>query len=92
MIVGWVLTHPNLAVFEKALKMYDKIEQYNPQAPESSLYKRSLIDAYLEEEYIEQYQKIGESGQKVKVYIYHKDKGEIGEEIQGGDWLNRKRI
>ena len=42
-LVGWVLTHPDPAVFKDKLEHYDVIEDYYPDRPEDSYYLRKSM-------------------------------------------------
>merc|ERR1712159_76589 len=72
-IVGWVLTHPDQSVFEQKLAHYDRIEGYNSSDPNAGYYKRDITEAILEREVrAGQKEQIGDPGQSVEVYIYHR--------------------
>jgi len=91
-VVGWVLTHADPQVFEEKLKDYDRIEGYNSKDPDSGYYKRDVTQAILNEELrAGQVQKIGEAGETVRVFIYHRTNAVLDVAVPDGDWLKRTR-
>jgi len=47
----------------------------------------------LENEHLEQFDRIGEAGERVQVYMYHRDNIDFTgkEEVPEGDWMKRVR-
>ena len=91
-VVGWVLTHEDPQVFAQKLASYDAIEGFNPQTPEGGLYERTVTSAYLENQVREgQQQHIGEPGEAVQVYMYHRTDPCLDSPVPEGDWLQRVR-
>lgn len=91
-VVGWVLSHKDPQIFAEKLASYDAIEGFNRQTPEGGFYKRTVTSAYLENQVREgQQQQIGDPGDAVQVYMYHRTDPCLESPVPAGDWLARVR-
>lgn len=93
-IIGWVLTCSDPNMWKEKLNSFDRIEGYNEDNPSRSLYMRSITsDVYLLDEIYgdDENIAIGESGDQITAYIYHRDECDKTHKIPSGDWLLRER-
>lgn len=89
-VVGWVLTCDSETDFEKKLSLFDEIEEYYEDDPESSEYLRAIADACLGDPRMSVGgRSLGEEGSVVKAYVYHNPNCAKDRPILSGDWLQR---
>lgn len=91
-VIGWVLSHRSPEVFAEKLALYDHIEQFNPQNPSESYYKRTTTTACLLKDLRDgQQEQIGEPGDTLEAFLYHRTDACLDVPVPGGDWLKRVR-
>lgn len=91
-VVGWVLTCESETDFLEKLSLFDEIEEYYEDDPESSVYLRAIADACLGDPgKTLGGGSLGEKGSMVKAYVYHVPECAKDLPIPSGDWLQRSR-
>merc|ERR1711918_224803 len=91
-VIGWVLSHHDPTIFADKLTLYDRIEGFNPQEPAESYYQRTTTTACLLEDLLDgQQERLGEPGEILEVFLYHRTDACLDVPVPGGDWLKRVR-
>lgn len=79
-VVGYLLTMKSgdPEKFKLRMKLFDKIEGYEPKKPKSN-FSRSAVTAH------------SEQGEEVQAYMYHRTGINESKPVPEGDWMKRER-
>ena len=93
-IHGWILTtkEDEKDLWKEKLKYFDGIESYYEECPEDSFYFRmATVGKLKKRDEDDEHTLIGNEGELVNVFIYHRNLEEGMKKIEGDDWLARNR-
>ena len=89
-IVGWVMTADDNTLWKSKLENFDRIEGYNEDDLENSLYIRIKTKAKLLSPKDCVGKPLGEENQILDTFIYHRPNASKDTPIKSGDWLQRE--
>ena len=87
-VIGWVLTCSDPALFQRKLEQFDRIEGYIPNN-KNSIYQRAIANVCLGDPTMAIGDPVGAQGSLVRAYVYHRPDRHKKYRIQSGDWLKR---